>query len=209
MFIHHYDNATGQYISSRLADADPRNADRWLVPAFSTDLPIPDRARDQWPFFIDGAWVLKPDYRGRVLYRIDDGTASEILAAGITPDDAGLTDKPRPSDQYVWRDGAWSIDPAIVSAQKRSEAMKLFEVLLGDARAANAGKADAYAAGVLSPFEQAMFKAWAAYQLDLVRVIESAGFPDDFSWPAKPDAGAIAAMVAEEAATMASAESAA
>lgn len=206
MLIHQYDNATGQYISSNLADPDPKNQDRWLVPAFSTDIALPERARNEWPFFVDGAWALKPDYRGQMLYRTADGTAAELLMPGIAPADAGLTTTPRPSDQYVWSDGDWALDPVIVAAQKRAAAMQEFEALLADARTANAGKADAYAAGLLSPAQAALFKAWANFQLDLVRVIDSATFPDDFAWPAKPDADAIAAQVEADARAKAEAE---
>ncbi|POR46751.1 virus tail fiber assembly protein lambda gpK [Paraburkholderia eburnea] len=206
MLIHQYDNATGQYISSNLADPDPKNLDRWLVPAFSTDIALPERARNEWPFFVDGAWALKPDYRGQMLYRTADGTAAELLMPGIAPADAGLTTTPRPSDQYVWSDGGWALDPVIVAAQKRAAAMQEFEALLALARAANAGKADAYAAGLLSPAQAALFKAWANYQLDLVRVIDSADFPNDFAWPAKPDPDAIAAQVEADARAKAEAE---
>ncbi len=195
MLIHQYDNATGQYISSNLADADPLNEDRWLVPAFSTDVALPNRARNQWPFFVDGAWVLKPDFRGQMLYRTTDGSAAEILQAGISVEDAGLTTKPRPSDQYVFANGDWAIDPTIVAAQKRAAGTLEFEALLTAARTANSGKSDAYAAGLLSPAQAALFKAWASYQLALVNVFESADFPDNYSWPAQPDADAIAAQV--------------
>jgi len=180
------------------------NLDRWLVPAFSTDIPMPERRRNEWPFFIKGAWVVKPDYRGQMLYRTDTGTAAEILAAGVTLEEAGLTDKPRPSDQYVWSNGEWAIDAAIVAEQKRAAAMQEFETLLGAARAANSGKSDAYAAGLLSPAQAALFRAWANYQLALVRVIDSAEFPDNFAWPVVPDADAIAAKV--EAAALAKAQ---
>lgn len=206
MLIHQYDNATGQYISSNLADPDPKNLERWLVPAFSTDIALPERSRNEWPFFVDGAWTLKPDYRGQMLYRTGDGEAAEILMAGIAPADAGLTTKPRPSDQYVWGDGDWVIDPALVAAQKRAAAMQEFDTLLVAARTANAGKADAYAAGLLSPAQTALFKAWANYQLDLVRVIDSASFPDNFVWPATPDANAIAEEVEAEARAKAEAD---
>lgn len=171
------------------------NEDRWLVPAFSTEIAPPERARHECPFFVDGAWTLKPDYRGQMLYRADTGENAEILTAGLAPADVGLTTKPRPSDQCVWNGDDWVIAPAIVAEQKRAAAMKEFEALLADARAVNAGKADAYAAGLLSPAQVALFKAWANYQLDLVRVIESADFPDNVTWPSLPDADAIAAEV--------------
>jgi hypothetical protein len=55
------------------------------------------------------------------------------------------------------------------------------------ARVKNAGKADAYAAGLLSDTEIDDFRRWSTYQLALVRVIEQDGFPDAIAWPAAPD----------------------
>ncbi|AXE93972.1 tail fiber assembly protein [Paraburkholderia terricola] len=186
MLIHQYDAVTGQYISSRLADLDPLNADRWLVPAFSTVDELPARLPLTWPFYRDGAWKLLPDYRGRMLYRQSTGEPAEILVAGITPAEQGLTETPRPSDDYTFRDGAWAIDPAIVAQRVRAAAMADFDVRMAHARAMNAGKADAYAAGLLSREEAYYFRAWSAYQLDLVRAIQREGFPDAVSWPAEP-----------------------
>ena len=81
MLIHHYDNQTGQYCGSQLADADPRSPGRWLLPAFSTAQVLPERTAESWPFFRDGEWVLLPDFRGKVLYRTDTGEQAEIVAA--------------------------------------------------------------------------------------------------------------------------------
>ncbi|SEK13053.1 tail fiber assembly protein [Paraburkholderia diazotrophica] len=186
MLIHQYDAETGAYISSRLADADPLNFGRWLVPAFSTIDELPARTPLSWPFYLDGAWKLLPDYRGRILYRQDNGTPAEILVAGTTPAENGLTETPRPSDEYVFRDGAWAIDPAIVAQRVRAAAMAEFDLRMTHARTMNAGKADAYAAGLLSREEAYYFRAWSAYQLDLVRAIQREGFPDTVSWPDEP-----------------------
>jgi hypothetical protein len=186
MLIHQYDAETGQYISSRLADADPLNLDRWLVPAFSTADELPARSQLEWPFYLDGAWKLLPDYRGRILYRQENGAPAEILIAGTTPAEHGLTETPRPSDEYTFRDGAWVIDPAIVAQRVRAAAMAEFDVRMSNARTMNAGKADAYAAGLLSREEAYYFRAWSAYQLGLVRAIQREGFPDAVSWPDEP-----------------------
>ncbi|BCB23195.1 tail fiber assembly [Burkholderia phage FLC5] len=186
MLIHQYDAATGQYISSRLADPDPINADRWLVPAFSTIDDLPSRPRLTWPFYVDGAWKLLPDYRGLMLYRQDNGQPAEIQIAGATPAEYGLTETPRPSDEYTFRDGAWAIDPAIVAQRVRAAAMAEFDMRMTKARTMNAGKADAYAAGLLSREEAYYFRAWSAYQLGLVRSIQHEGFPDAVSWPDEP-----------------------
>jgi len=186
MLIHQYDAETGQYISSRLADGDPLNLDRWLVPAFSTADELPARTPLSWPFYLDGAWKLLPDYRGRMLYRQDTGAPAEILVAGTTPAEHGLTETARPSDEYAFRDGAWVIDPAIVAQRVRAAAMGEFDVRMAHARTMNAGKADAYSAGLLSREETYYFRAWSAYQLGLVRAIQCEGFPDAVSWPDEP-----------------------
>jgi len=186
MLIHQYDATTGQYTSSRLADSDPLNMGRWLVPAFSTTDALPERKHLEWPFWRDGAWKLLPDYRGRMLYRQDNGEAAEILAAGTTPAEHGLTETRRPSDEYAWRDGQWSIDPVVIATKVRAAAMAEFDMRMNRARAMNNGKSDAYAAGLLSVSDAYYFRAWSAYQLDLVRAIQAEGFPETVSWPADP-----------------------
>ncbi|BDD79935.1 hypothetical protein [Burkholderia phage FLC10] len=208
MLIHQYDAQKGQYISSRLADTDPKNVDRWLVPAFCTADELPARTPLSWPFYLDGAWKLLPDYRGVMLYRQDTGAPAEILVAGATPAEHGLTTTPRPSDDYTFRDGAWAIDPAIVAQRVRAAAMGDFDVRMAHARAMNAGKADAYAAGLLTREEAYYFRAWSAYQLDLVRAIQREGFPDAVSWPADPVSFEVASApaMAEYAARIAKAE---
>ncbi|WP_412526944.1 tail fiber assembly protein [Burkholderia lata] len=187
MLIHNFDAVTGQYLSSRLADLDPMNPDRWLIPAFSTPDPLPERPPMTWPVRRDDAWVLLPDYRGRILYRQDNGEPTEIMAVGTTPDDLHLTDKRRPSGDHVWRDGEWALDPARVADKQRAAAMAEFETRMARARATNRGKADAFAARRLSREETYYFLAWTDYQLDLVRVIESERFPAEAAWPPEPE----------------------
>ncbi|MBW5283387.1 tail fiber assembly protein [Burkholderia gladioli] len=191
MLCNHYDRQTGQYLSSTLADSDPKDDSRWLEPAFSTVTPIPNRKPLTWPFWKDGAWVLMPDYRGRVLYRTDTGERTEILAAGVTPADAGLTETPRPSDEYRWTDGAWAIDPDIVARKVKERAMAEFQQRLANAQTKNYGRADAHAAGVLSDVEEAQFVAWSKYQMDLSRVVNAPDFPASAVWPDEPDDEAI------------------
>ncbi|WP_124076282.1 tail fiber assembly protein [Burkholderia gladioli] len=208
MLCNHYDRQTGQYLSSTLADSDPKDDSRWLEPAFSTVTPIPDRKPLTWPFWKDGAWVLMPDYRGRVLYRTDTGERTEILAAGVTPADAGLTETPRPSDEHRWTDGAWAIDPDIVARKAKERAMAEFQHRLANAQTKNYGRADAHAAGVLSDVEEAQFVAWSKYQMDLSRVVNAPDFPASAVWPVEPDDDAIRREVDAKRAAAAAAEAA-
>ncbi|KVN83418.1 tail fiber assembly protein [Burkholderia ubonensis] len=211
MLVNQYDSITGQYLSSRLADPDPTNPKGWLIPAFSTDVPVPDRPRNTWPFFVNGAWVLKPDYRAITLYSKATGTPTEITIVGIAPEDVGLTEIAPPSSEYKWQDGTgWVLDEAVVIANARAAAMATFDTLMAAARQKNYGKADAQAAGLLSPVEEAIFKAWAAYQWSLAKVVNAPDFPATTDWPALPDEAAIAAQVdADERAKVAAAEKAA
>jgi hypothetical protein len=202
MLVNQYDSITGQYISSRLADPDPSNPKGWLIPAFSTDVPMPDRPRNTWPFFVNGAWILKPDYRAITLYSKTTGAPTEITVVGIAPNDVGLTETAPPSDEYKWQDGTgWVIDEAVVIAKVRAAAMAEFDTLMAAARQKNYGKADAQAAGLLSPVEEGIFKAWAAYQWSLVKVVNAPDFPATTDWPPLPDEAAITTQVeADEAA---------
>ncbi|WP_066738199.1 tail fiber assembly protein [Cupriavidus sp. D384] len=192
MQLHKYDSQTGQYTGSTLAEPDPCNEDRWLLPAFSTATPLPDRTRYTWPFHVDGAWELRPDYRGIMLYRQDDGSTAEILLAGITPEQAGLTSSPRPSDEYHFIEGEWVINPRVLLEREQETAMAEFDQRMARARKKTAGKADALAAGLLDPVPAALFKAWAAYQMALVTVLDQEFFPASRVWPEEPDEDAVA-----------------
>ena len=206
MLCNQYDSLTGQYIVSFLADVDPMNTSRYLVPAFCTLEPLPERGPRTWPFWRDDKWEMLPDYRGVRLYRTESGAAAEITVAGVTPDDAGLTEKPRPSDTHVWLDGAWVVDEKIVADRAREAAMNDFFARLESARQQNRGKSDARMTGRLSDLEEATFDAWADYQVALARVVDSPGFPAKIEWPTEPDPQALLAKVEAERAAKAARE---
>ncbi|WP_107313937.1 tail fiber assembly protein [Burkholderia metallica] len=206
MLCNQYDSLTGQYIVSFLADVDPMNPTRYLVPAFCTLKPLPEREPLTWPFWRNDKWEMLPDYRGVRLYRTESGAAAEITVAGITPEDAGLTEIPRPSDAHVWRDGAWTIDEQIVADKAREAAMNDFFARLEKARRQNLGKADARVTGRLSDLDEATFDAWTDYQVALVNVVESPMFPAEIAWPDEPDPKAILAKVEAERAAKAARE---
>ncbi|MBB5447078.1 MULTISPECIES: tail fiber assembly protein [unclassified Paraburkholderia] len=186
MLVHQYDSGTGAYVGSSMADADPRNDGRWLFPAFSTTDQPPDRTARTWPFYRDGAWTLLPDYRGRMLYRTDSGEPTEIVAPGVTPEELGLTEDPRPSDRHTWINGEWEVSPELIEQEKRAAMMAEFEDRMQRAKSENAGKADALTAGLLDDEAVYYFKAWSAYQMALVSAIGTAASLDDVQWPDTP-----------------------
>ncbi|KUZ98079.1 hypothetical protein WI40_13825 [Burkholderia ubonensis] len=199
MKIYNYDFETGALTSAGEPDPDPMSLGRWLIPAFaSTEMP-PKPGDREWPFWIDGAWTMKPDFRNVPLYQITNGAPALIDEPGVVPADVGLTEEPKPSDVHVWRDGAWVADEQLVEHKARADATAEFATRMERARAANYGKADAMIAGVLTDTEVAIFKAWAAYQVGLSRIMGAPDFPTGIAWPDEPDEAAIAAEVAAEA----------
>ncbi len=196
MLIHHYEARTGQYLSSNLTNEDPQRNGRWLVPPFATHTPLPERPPKTWPFWRNKQWIFLPDYRGCVLYRTDNGSPCEILEIGFTPEQCGLTEKPRPSPDYKWCDGEWVIDDEALKRQKIAATMAEYERRMKKAQAANEGKTDALAAGLLTDLEQTIFKAWATYQVELRRTIHAPDFPETENWPNEPDEQAIAQKIA-------------
>ncbi|MGU7780461.1 phage tail assembly chaperone [Burkholderia sp. PU8-34] len=206
MLCNQYDSLTGQYIVSFLADVDPMNSTRFLVPAFCTLEPIPEREPRTWPFWRDDRWEMLPDYRGVRLYRTDSGAAAEITVAGVKPEEAGLTEMPRPSEEHVWRDETWTVDEQTVAEQVREAAMNDFFARLEKARQQNLGKSDARVTRRLSDLEEATFDAWTDYQVALTHVVESPTFPNNIVWPSEPDPKAILAAVEAERAEKAARE---
>jgi hypothetical protein len=186
MLIHHYNATTGEYMSSGQPDTDPRNAERWLVPAFATFDAPPPRTPTTWPFYRDGSWSLLPDFRGRICYRTRTGEPVELAVAGCTPADLGLTTEPRPSPRHSWVDGTWTVTRELLHQERHDAAMAEFSRLMAVARRQTTGKADAYAAGLLDDEQIYTFKAWSAYQMALVSAIEHESFPDVVDWPPMP-----------------------
>ncbi|WP_186091166.1 tail fiber assembly protein [Burkholderia gladioli] len=186
MLVHHYNPTTGEYLSSGQPDADPLNNDRWLIPSNATFDAPPPRAATSWPFYRDGAWFLLPDYRGRRCYRTDTGEPVEIAVAGKTPDELGLTDIPRPSPRHAWVDGAWVVPDSVIEAERRAARQQTFDQLMANAKKANDGKADAYAAGLLDDEGIYYFKAWSAYQMALVAAMNSTDASATITWPKTP-----------------------
>ncbi|VWD62550.1 tail fiber assembly protein [Burkholderia contaminans] len=199
MKIYNYHFQTGAFVSADEARPDPLNPDRWLRPAFSTETQPPKPGDREWPFWTDGVWQMKPDYRDVPLYRTTDGVPASIAVPGVVPSDVELTETRRPSALHVWRDDQWVEDAELVAQKARADAMAEFARRMEIARQANFGKADAYAAGLLSDVEVAIFNAWAAYQMALTRVVSAPDFPVAIIWPTEPDESAIAEEVADKA----------
>lgn len=91
--LHHYAPATGEYLGSSAADADPVNAGEYLMPAFCTQTAPPAAGEHETAVWQAGAWALVPDYRGHT-YWLPDGSRGRVIKLGEAPPAGALEDCP-------------------------------------------------------------------------------------------------------------------
>jgi hypothetical protein len=93
MKIYTYNKETGEFIKEREARPNPRALGRYLVPANATKIKPPAFTKNKVAVFIDGAWVIKSDFRGS--YYTNDGTIVKVVEID-EPRPAGVTIKAPP-----------------------------------------------------------------------------------------------------------------
>lgn len=59
MKIHHYDQNTGEYLGEGVADADPLEQGRWLIPANATNVQPPEHVEGSTRHFVAGGWEYR------------------------------------------------------------------------------------------------------------------------------------------------------
>jgi hypothetical protein len=59
MKIHHYDQNTGEYLGEGVADADPLEPGRWLIPANATNVQPPEHVEGSTRHFLAGGWEYR------------------------------------------------------------------------------------------------------------------------------------------------------
>lgn len=190
-----FDPVSGIYLGETVADLDPKVPDNWLFPAHSVATQPPTAAAGQiavidltaLTWTVETAWFSTPLYLtstgdGYVLGSTVDGATFNGL--GALP--AWLTSAAKPSDLYVWTNGAWAVDPALESNSQAAAAQAQCATLMAQASLITSGLSDAYIAGILSDADVARYKAWAAYKLALTQISQQSGYPATITWPTPP-----------------------
>lgn len=106
MNITHYSRNTGEPLIPGLADADPKNEDQFLIPAYATPDIVPEVEAKQCAVFTDengavprshkeGEWKIVADYRGYLGYD-ENGDEQRISELGQEPDESWTLTKPEP-----------------------------------------------------------------------------------------------------------------
>ncbi|GAA0411468.1 hypothetical protein GCM10008969_37870 [Pseudomonas veronii subsp. inensis] len=97
---------------------------------------------------------------------------------------------PMPMERWVasksasgWRFAAPAVLPP-TEDELKADAMSRRDALLAVADEASAGMADAFIAGLLNEQDEARFKLYAVYKLNLSKIDKQVGFPGSIVWPA-------------------------
>ncbi|UYO47797.1 hypothetical protein KQX64_17715 [Rhodopseudomonas palustris] len=88
MQIWNYDPATGELVSSGLADESPMEPGAFLIPAFATTIAPPSFVDGFCPVFRDGGWTLVEDHRGETWW---DPNGVEVVISELGKVPEGLS----------------------------------------------------------------------------------------------------------------------
>ena len=122
--VYGYDRNTKEYTGTQSAPDSPREPGVYLIPANSTELEPPAAGEHQAACFVDGAWLLKADYRGEKYYSTVDQSEHEIKELGVDPD-ATWTDIAPTDSAAEWDSaaGAWVVPFATVLKERKRRAI--------------------------------------------------------------------------------------
>lgn len=183
-------NAAGVYVGTTTADESPLEPGVYLIPAGCVETPPPECAVGMAALLQGKIWATVPDWRGIPLYRTQDGTLTSIDAVGIVPADINATPSPPRTMDDVWQaaNNDWVIDPEKRIARLTAEAMLTRDRLLAIASMRMAPLQDAVDIKDANAAEKSALLKWKQYRIDVNRIAQQSGFPDQLVWPDAPDA---------------------
>ncbi len=86
-------NELGYFTNETVADPNPRNPGRFLIPYGCVETPPPELGEHQVARYVDGEWIVVPFYVG-YQYWTEDGKRFVIKEVGEEPPEGHLTSKP-------------------------------------------------------------------------------------------------------------------
>lgn len=101
MKFYSYDPTTSVFTGEILAQENPVRKGEFLDPAFSTRIEPPVPGVNQIPAFLNGAWVLKPNFVG-MKYWTTDGLEHTMMEVGVQLPDGALSSPPGLTDTQKW-----------------------------------------------------------------------------------------------------------
>lgn len=196
MEIHHYHPATGEWLSSDLADVSPLDPEELLVPAYATPKAPPATGQHEVAVYVgpnglppfnwgQGAWSVVADYRGAPLFRKSSGApyTPQDGYAGLGPLPEGVTTIAPPSPAHTWTAEGWTLDVARAGELRRAAAEQEHDARIAFAKAEMEPLQFAVELGDATEAEASTLLAWKRYVVQLSRLDLSA---EQLTWPVPP-----------------------
>lgn len=91
--IYDYHSDTGEYLGTRNAQKHPIRDGEFILPAAATFDEPPSASENACPTFVDGKWIVVPDWRGHT-YWLADRSEHKIAELGVEPPEDALNERP-------------------------------------------------------------------------------------------------------------------
>lgn len=109
MNIYHFDKITREYLGESIADKNPLEKGKYLIPLYSTPKKPPAEPKGKKAIFKND-WSLVDNFRGQIVYSTDNQSAKTIKELGKIPDGYTLL---KPATPYhTFKNGAWFLSKA-------------------------------------------------------------------------------------------------
>lgn len=120
--VYHYHRATGVLLFAAVAQPDPLEPGRLLLPAKATPIAPPAVGPGEAVCFIEeiNDWQVVPDLRGRAYYDTATGDRHVIQEVNQSPE-PGWTELAPASPGEVWVDDHWELPLATLAANRQAD----------------------------------------------------------------------------------------
>ncbi|WP_411261849.1 tail fiber assembly protein [Serratia marcescens] len=152
------------------------------LPAYCTDIKVPEATEGSVACFDNDEWLLKEDHRGKTVW--DKTTRREVLIEQLGPIPETFTRLKPKSDFDVWDGEKWVKDEKAERKALVSDAENQKISLLRKANDVITPLQDAVELEMASDDEQNKLTVWRKYRVQLSRVDTSTA--PDVAWPESP-----------------------
>ena len=112
MQIYHYHQDTNEYLSTDVADPNPLEPGKYLIPKNATTIPVIEKTTNTIQVFENNEWILKEDFRKQKMYNNDNLEGIEVNEIGPIPNDYTLDAPPSKHSKLV--DNVWIEDIELI-----------------------------------------------------------------------------------------------
>ena len=118
MKIYNYHPITKEFLSESTADESPLEPGVFLIPANATRIIPPEIGENQTAVFENNEWVIKPDFRGKIVYKKSDLSEIIIQEIGEIPLDMLESLPVKPNEFSAWDGSGYVFDMNLVRTKR-------------------------------------------------------------------------------------------